>query len=57
MLTERQPRVLFVCSEVYPLAKTGGLADVCAALPGALARAGIDVRIMLPGYPAAMTGV
>ena len=39
MLTDRKPRLLFVCAEIYPLAKTGGLADVCAALPRALARA------------------
>jgi starch synthase len=48
------PRVLFVCAELYPLAKTGGLADACAALPRALAREGIDVRLMLPAYPSAL---
>jgi len=47
-------RVLVVTSEVYPLAKTGGLADVCAALPAALAELGADVRLLLPGYPAAL---
>jgi starch synthase len=57
MLTDRKPRLLFACAEIYPLAKTGGLADVCAALPRALARAGIDVRIMLPAYPTALEGV
>jgi starch synthase len=51
-----QPRLLFVCAEAYPLAKTGGLADVCAALPMALARAGIEVRLMLPGYRSALDG-
>ncbi len=49
-----QLRLLFVCAEAFPLAKTGGLADVCAALPVALARAGIDVRLMLPGYRCAL---
>lgn len=49
-----RPRLLFVCAEAYPLAKTGGLADVCAALPMALERAGIDVRLMLPGYRSAL---
>lgn len=44
------PRVLFVSSEVFPLAKTGGLADVAGALPIALSRLGADVRVMLPGY-------
>jgi starch synthase len=45
-------RVLHVAAEVYPLVKTGGLADVTAALPPALARAGADVRLLLPGLPA-----
>jgi starch synthase len=45
------PRVLFVASECAGLVKTGGLADVVAALPKALADMGVDVRVMLPGYP------
>ena len=47
-------RVLFVTSEVFPLAKSGGLADVSSALPEALRARGIDVRILLPGYPRAL---
>ncbi len=47
-------RVLSVASEAYPLVKTGGLADVVGALPGALADEGIDMRLLLPGYPAVM---
>ena len=47
-------RVLFVSAEYYPLAKTGGLADVSAALPAALRDLGIDVRVLLPGYPQAL---
>jgi starch synthase len=47
-------RVLFASSEIFPLAKTGGLADVSAALPQALAALGIDVRLILPGYPRAL---
>lgn len=50
----RAPRVLFVTSEAEPLAKSGGLADVSRALPIALQRQGIDVRILLPGYPSAI---
>ena len=46
--------VLSVASEVYPLIKTGGLADVAGALPPALARRGIEVRTLLPGYPTVM---
>ena len=43
-------KVLFACSEIAPLIKTGGLADVCASLPGALQRADTDLKIALPGY-------
>ena len=42
--------VLFVASEMAPFAKTGGLADVLAALPAYLHRAGHDVRVVLPLY-------
>jgi starch synthase len=44
-------RVLFVTSEAYPLVKTGGLGDICYALPNALRQLGVDVRLLLPGYP------
>jgi starch synthase len=44
------PRVLFATSEMAPLVKTGGLADVSASLPKALRDLGCDVRILLPGY-------
>jgi glycogen synthase len=47
-------RVLFVTSEMYPLVKTGGLADVCGALPPALAAHGIDARCLIPGYPSVL---
>ena len=43
--------VLSVTSEVYPLVKTGGLADVAGALPGALAPLGVTVRTLVPAYP------
>lgn len=43
-------RLLFATSEVAPLVKTGGLADVAAALPAALHQAGVDVRVLLPAY-------
>ncbi|MGO8914920.1 MAG: glycogen synthase GlgA [Stellaceae bacterium] len=47
-------RVLFVSSEIYPLAKSGGLADVSAALPMALAALGAEMQLLLPGYPKAL---
>jgi len=47
-------RVLAVASEVYPLIKTGGLADVTGALPPALAACGVAVTTLLPGYPPVM---
>jgi len=51
--------VLSVPSEIYPLVKTGGLADVAGALPGALGESGGTMRTLVPGYPAVtgrMTG-
>ncbi|WP_088281399.1 glycogen synthase GlgA [Ideonella sp. A 288] len=50
-------RVLQVAAEVFPLVKTGGLADVVAALPVATAAAGADVRLLLPGMPAILDSV
>ena len=44
-------RVLHVGAEIFPLLKTGGLADVLGALPPALARAGADARVLLPAFP------
>ena len=43
-------KVLFVSPEAVPFAKTGGLADVSGALPKALKKMGIDVRLVLPFY-------
>ncbi len=43
-------KILFVSSEVAPYAKTGGLADVSAALPAALSALGHDVIVMTPLY-------
>ena len=47
-------KVLSVASELFPLVKTGGLADVTGALPGALAPEGVAVRSLVPGYPAVL---
>lgn len=54
-LAKRLPdplRVLYVSTELYPALKTGGLADVNAALPKALLGLGVDIRLLLPAYPA-----
>jgi starch synthase len=45
-------RVLAVASEIYPIVKTGGLADVVGALPAALKTEAIETRTLIPGYPA-----
>jgi len=49
--------ILSVASEVYPLIKTGGLADVAGALPGALAGEGFAMRTLVPGYPSVTAAV
>jgi len=48
--------VLAVTPEIFPLVKTGGLADVTGALPIALAREGVATRTLIPGYPIVMAG-
>lgn len=50
-------KVLLAAAEIFPLVKTGGLADVVGALPGALISAGAEVRLVLPGLPAILAGV
>jgi starch synthase len=47
-------QVLSVASEVFPLIKTGGLADVTGALPAALKHHGVTMTTLLPGFPAVM---
>ena len=42
--------LLFAASELFPLIKTGGLADVAHSLPNAVAELGVDVRVVLPAY-------
>ena len=46
----RPLRILMVASEAVPYAKTGGLADVAAALPKALGALGHDVTVVMPRY-------
>ena len=42
--------VAFIGSECYPFVKTGGLGDVMYALPKALAKLNLDVKVILPRY-------
>jgi len=53
-VTASQITALFVVSEVYPLIKTGGLADVAGALPQALLPEGVRVVMLMPGYPSVL---
>jgi starch synthase len=50
-------QILSVTSELYPLVKTGGLADVTGALPAALKSHGIVMKTLVPGYPAVMAAL
>ncbi len=51
-MPSKKYKILFVTSEVVPFVKTGGLADVSAALPQMLAEMGHEVRIVVPKYGA-----
>ncbi len=42
--------ILLATSEAVPFAKTGGLADVCGALPIELARLGHSPAVIMPAY-------
>jgi starch synthase len=46
--------ILAVASEVFPLVKTGGLADVIGSLPKSLLPQGISTRTLIPAYPLAL---
>ncbi|MDT8370524.1 MAG: glycogen synthase GlgA [Gammaproteobacteria bacterium] len=50
-------KILFASSEVHPLIKTGGLADVSASLPIALSESGQDIRIIIPAYRQCLEGL
>jgi starch synthase len=50
-------RVLSVASECVPFVKTGGLADVVGALPRVMGAEGVEMRVLLPGYPRVMEAI
>ncbi len=50
-------KALSVASEIFPLIKTGGLADVAGALPGALQAEGVELRSLIPGYRPVMAAL
>lgn len=50
-------QVLHVCSEIFPLLKTGGLADVVGALPAAQIADGVDTRVLIPAFPDLKKGI
>lgn len=50
-------KILQVSAEIFPLLKTGGLADIAGAMPTALQKVGCDVRVLLPGFPAILAGL
>ncbi len=43
-------KILFVSAEAYPFSKVGGLGDVVGALPGALAKTGVEIVVITPAY-------
>jgi starch synthase len=49
--------VLSVVSEIFPLIKTGGLADVAGSLPAFLKPEGIAITTLVPGYPAVLAKI
>jgi starch synthase len=50
-------KVLSAASELFPLVKTGGLADVTGALPAALKAHGVEMLSIIPAYPAVMAAL
>lgn len=57
MKTTKPLNILFTTSEVFPLIKTGGLADVSFGLPNALKNSGHDIAMAIPGYRDVITKI
>jgi starch synthase len=43
-------KIAFICSEVFPYSKTGGLADIAGSLPKSIAETGCSVKVFSPKY-------
>ena len=56
MSKEKAIKVLLASPEIAPFAKTGGLADVCEALPKALVPLGVAPTLVLPLYRSVKQG-
>lgn len=48
-------KILFASSEVHPIIKTGGLADVCGSLPIAIKTLRRDIKVIMPAYTDALS--
>ena len=55
MTINKPLKIFLACSELAPLAKTGGLADVSAALSSYFDAAGHDLRVLMPYYASLQT--
>ncbi|MGA9825356.1 MAG: glycogen/starch synthase, partial [Methylocystis sp.] len=53
----KRVETLAVASEITPLVKTGGLADVAGALPAALKAEGVETRTLIPGYASVLAAL
>ncbi len=57
MWSRTNMKILYVCAELFPYVKTGGLADASNGLASALRVLGCDVRFLLPAFPSVVQQV
>lgn len=51
-MVQQSLNTLFVATEMFPFAQTGGLGDFTHSFPKILRRGGVDIRIMIPKFGA-----